>query len=365
LANIDDEIIKALIQPDQYGEIGKEAPIRGLIGLKIIDYDTEVDVGKKRTVDILLIVRKESKQCKVAIEVENDRKFDVGEILRKIKRDKLYPTIVIIPKEFDGHAYRFRKSGIPVWYWKATCKWLCRGCNKITTSTSSLTPARCANCNKGGNFFLRWIEANVKFEKDEYSPSIPYEEYEIRRETAKKSLKIESLSLSPESYGEVKGYTGEVRVANAGKKILYNLTAKIEVERDGLYDQVLYVEVVEDNRVKPEKVTTRIDKKEPSYDVDSQWVDEKKRKTEDFWKQLRKDDFVFLMFPKQPESSFGFMDETISISRSNILKLMAGVEHRVTITVKAEDPEKNTVSATRVFRFEVEHEDDASVIFVP
>jgi len=184
LANIDDEIIKALIRPDNYRDIGKDAPIKGLIRLKIIDYDTEVDVGRNRTADILLTIQRESKQRKVVIEVENDRKFDVGEILRKIKRQRHYPTIVIIPKEYESHAYRFQKSGIPVWYWKATCKWLCRSCDKITTSTSSLTPIRCDNCKKGGNC-LRFVGAAVEFEEDKNNPSIPFEEFEIDIETGK------------------------------------------------------------------------------------------------------------------------------------------------------------------------------------
>ena len=99
LGNIDDDLIRELIQPDQYGKIGKEAPITRIVGLKIIDYDTEVDIGEKRTADILVIVLSGSKQLKVAIEIENDRKFDVGEILRKSKRQRRYPTMVIIPKK--------------------------------------------------------------------------------------------------------------------------------------------------------------------------------------------------------------------------------------------------------------------------
>ena len=177
--NIDRALVNALIKPNQYGKIGKDAPMKGVVRLKILDYDTEVKIGEKRIADILVIVRSGSKQIKVVIEVENDRKPDVGEILRKLKRDRRYPTIVVIPKKLEEDAYRFQKSGFYVWYWTATCKWLCRDdtCNKITTSTSSLTPFRCAHCGKGGNF-LEWagIES-VEFKEAKNNPTKTYEEY--------------------------------------------------------------------------------------------------------------------------------------------------------------------------------------------
>jgi len=109
--------------------------------------------------------------------VENDRKFDVGKTLRKAKRtlDMRYPIKVIIPKEFKDHAFRFQKSGIPVWYWIAICRWLCRDCNKITKSSSSLTPPRCDHCNKRG--FLHWVSPeDVDFEPDEKNSLINYKD---------------------------------------------------------------------------------------------------------------------------------------------------------------------------------------------
>jgi len=177
LDNIDRALINALIQPDQYGKIGKDARIKGIVRKQIIDYDTEVDISEKRTADILLIVPSDSKQLKVVIEVENDHKPDVAETLRKLKRDKRYPTIVIIPKELEKDAYRFQKSGFYVWYWTATCRWLCQECNGITTSTSSITPSRCTHCKKGANF-LQWTDPeNVDFKEAENNPTTTYEEY--------------------------------------------------------------------------------------------------------------------------------------------------------------------------------------------
>jgi len=108
--------------------------------------------------------------------MENDREFDVGAILRKIKRGNYYyPKIVIIPKIFQRFAWRFQASGIYVWYWTATCKWLCRDCNETTTSSSSITPSRCSKCKKGSNF-LSWIGIiKVKFEKAKNNPPLSYE----------------------------------------------------------------------------------------------------------------------------------------------------------------------------------------------
>lgn len=180
MANMDRSLINALIKPDQNGRMGKGAPIKGIVRLKIVEWDTEVDIGEKRTADILVNVRSGTKYLKVVIEVENDRKPDVAETLRKLKRDRgarAYPTIVIVPKKWENDAYRFQKSGFYVWYWTATCKWLCVECNKMTTSTSSITPNRCDHCHKGANL-LHWEEPEkIDFEEAKNNPPTTYAEY--------------------------------------------------------------------------------------------------------------------------------------------------------------------------------------------
>ena len=184
ISNIDAALINALIQPDQYGKIGKNAPLKRIVRFGKLDYETEVNIGEKRTADILVTILTKPEYPKVVVEVENDRKFDTPEILRKLKKDnthKHYPTKVIIPKRFKGDAYLFQNSGFYVWYWTAICKWFCQECKKITTSTlSSLTPNRCPLCKKGGNL-LRWAGAeNIKFEEAENNPTKTYEEYKIQ-----------------------------------------------------------------------------------------------------------------------------------------------------------------------------------------
>ena len=185
MVSIDDELINALIPRDQHSKIAKDAPIKKIVGPKIISYETEVNIGQKRTADILVTVQGRSKHHRVVVEVENDRKFDVGEILRKIKKDKPYPVIVIIPKEFERFAWRFQNSGMNVWYWTATCKWLCRKCNSITKSTSSMAPLKCSHCQKGNPRDLRFkgIE-DEKFEEANNNPTLTYKA-EMEVSTAK------------------------------------------------------------------------------------------------------------------------------------------------------------------------------------
>lgn len=178
------------------------------------------------------------------------------------------------------------------------------------------------------------------------------------------SLKIDSLTLHPKWIGEIKGYTGYVKVTNKGRKIAYNLTANIDVERNGIYSEVLQVTIVAHGRVTHEgKVITTIDKRERATDIDYKWMDEKKRIVGDLWEKLRQGDVAYLVFPKKRYPHVGF-GSSYEASTTDLLKLWAGVEHRVTIAVKGETFEKDTVSATRTFRFEVGDADDASSIFV-
>lgn len=169
---IDSEISKALLQVDENNVIGKDAPITKIVHSNRLDWEPEADIGRNRTTDILITINsKNYSPSEVAIEIENDREFDVEATLRKIKRQTRYPNVVIIPKEYQRFSYLFQKSGIPVWYWTATCRWICRHCKGITTSSSSLMPSRCQNCEKQG--FLSWSEPeNIKFEEADKNPPL-------------------------------------------------------------------------------------------------------------------------------------------------------------------------------------------------
>jgi hypothetical protein len=183
------------------------------------------------------------------------------------------------------------------------------------------------------------------------------------------SLEIMSPHLFPEWHGDIKGYRGEVMVTNKGRRIAYDLTARIEVERDGLYDHVLEVHVIKD-RNNPKDAKTRIAKKESAYNVDSQWTDEKRRIVAGkVWKQLRKDDSAILMFPRKQPSilhvSHISVESPVETYAVNVLKLMAKADHRLKITVKGEDFERITVSKTKTFRFRIEEEEDGASVIMP
>lgn len=363
MANIDDELIKELIHPDQFSRIGKDSLLRRLVRMKIIDYDTEVDIGKNRTADILLVVRRDSKQHKVVVEIENDRKFDIGEILRKIKRDRLYPTIVIIPKKFEEHSYRFQKSGIPVWHWTARCKWSCRKCNSTTISDSSIRPNKCSGCKKSGTQALSWVGVEkVEFKEIRNNPSLNFDER--RAEILEQTLRIEELLLMPQWVGEVKGYIGNVEVTNKEKKIVYDLTANIDVERNGIHPKIFEVSLVADGRVTHEgKALTSVRKTGVARDVENIWTNQKRTIFNAVWKKLRQNESVILYFPETRSDAISHFSSFASDAR--LLRVVPGVEHHVTISVKGEDNEKNTISATRTFKFKVKDQNEGTGIYIP
>jgi len=153
--------------------------VKKIIKYGNIEVEPEVDVGENRTLDFLVTILnyQGNEEQKVAIEVEGDREFDAEGVLRKIKRDRRYPTIVIIPNQNEPDAWRFQQSDFYVWYWTATCRWNCRNCSVISTSTSSITPVKCSNCGAGSNN-LSWLTPieNVNFEEAKNNPSMTYSE---------------------------------------------------------------------------------------------------------------------------------------------------------------------------------------------
>jgi len=131
-----------------------------MIGFGKLNIEPSAFIGKKRNADLLVTILnyEGNKTQNVAVEIENDREFDVDAVLRKIKKDQPCPTIAIIPKEYEKDAWRFQKSLIKVWLWKSKCKWKCYRCNNSFTTTLSITPNKCEICKKGGNFAFEGIE---------------------------------------------------------------------------------------------------------------------------------------------------------------------------------------------------------------
>ena len=183
---------------------------------------------------------------------------------------------------------------------------------------------------------------------------------------SKVSLKIQGLWLTPhwydiKGYEDFRGYTGKVQVTNRGKKIAYNLTAEIGVDNGWAYVIVLDGSLMK----KAEKVTGDMKSKiehaheENARNIDYEWIDEKKESCGSVFKKLRQNDKAYLSFPRSHSMHTRWSDANV---RS--LLIFSSVEHRVVITVKAEDSEKNTASANRTFKFIVKNDDNASSIYI-
>lgn len=170
LGNIDDDLINAL----RYGDY---AWIKKIIGKGRISVLPEEEIGNKRCCDLLVnILNYDLKGIqKVSIEVENDREFDASAILRKIKKDQPYPTIVIIPHSKTKDAWRFQESMIKVWYWKAKIGWKCKKCNASFTSISSIMP-KCEKCRNAQCEYERAKPEDVDFMEDNNNPTMTFGE---------------------------------------------------------------------------------------------------------------------------------------------------------------------------------------------
>lgn len=155
--------------------------IKTIVKFGDIKVKPEEDIGRNRTVDFLVtILNYHGKgEQKVAIEVEGDREFDAEALLRRLKRHRGYPTIIIMPRKKEPDAWRFQESDMFVWFWTATCRWRCQKCGEITTSSSSITPSKCGNdsCTAGSNL-LRWLSPieDVDFKPAKNNPSLTYRE---------------------------------------------------------------------------------------------------------------------------------------------------------------------------------------------
>lgn len=151
-----------------------------MIGYGNIDIEPSAFIGTRRNVDLLVaILNPCARGQKVAVEVENDRDFDVDRVLRKIKKDQPCPTIAIIPKDHEKDAWRFQKSFIEVWLWDVKCKWKCGWCNSIFTTNSSRQPDKCQNqkCKKGGKITFEGIEHDDKpFTQASNNPAMTWAE---------------------------------------------------------------------------------------------------------------------------------------------------------------------------------------------
>ena len=156
---IDDELLVELFKPDRYGKIGKGALIVNVVGRKDVEYSLE-ELQRFHIDPDAVIKREKTQICPdivvsgqmgvIAIELENDIKWDFAESLRQVKnyKHKFNDIRVIIPYEYERFAPLYKNEGFRVWLWQAKRKWKCLRCGTITVNKSRVPP-QCKNkkCN--------------------------------------------------------------------------------------------------------------------------------------------------------------------------------------------------------------------------
>ena len=162
---IDDELLLELFKPDRYGKVGKDALIVKIVGRRAIYYnleelqrfylDTDAVIKKEKThicPDIVIYGEITRTQAQIAIELENDIKWDFGESLRQVKnyKNKFGDVRVIIPETYKRFAPLYKNEEFRVYLWKAKRKWQCLRCGTINVNKSRIPP-KCEGKDSEGN----------------------------------------------------------------------------------------------------------------------------------------------------------------------------------------------------------------------
>jgi hypothetical protein len=161
---IDDELILALLKPQKDGKVGKDAPIIGMIGAGDIEYkleeidsfylDPEAVIKKEKTYisPDITVFEKSGNMRIVAVEIENDLKWDFMESMQQVKKYKnKMETRVIIPDDYSRFAPLYKNEGFRVYLWKAIRRWQCLECGTEIEKGGHIVPVcpnnKCKNHN--------------------------------------------------------------------------------------------------------------------------------------------------------------------------------------------------------------------------
>lgn len=158
---IDDELLLELFKPDPCGNVGKDALIvkDHVVRTHAFDYkledSQEISFWRKSeieriTPDIIITLKRETKT--IAIELENDIKWDFQDSLRQLnKYKKNFPdTRIIIPREYKRFAPLYVHEGFKVYLWSAKRKWECLRCHYINIEENRVPPKKCKGKAKEG-----------------------------------------------------------------------------------------------------------------------------------------------------------------------------------------------------------------------
>lgn len=178
---IDDELLLELLKPEKSGRVGKDALIVKVVGTLKIDYKLEEpeyyqtkNDAIQRTWSIMtpdiLVTTQGTQPKQIAIELENDIKWDFGKSLRQVKKyQQKFDTRAIIPYEYERFAPLYKNEGVRVWLWQAERTWKCLRCGTITVNKSRVPPQckndKCKN-NRRDEFDLVGLE-NADFNEYE------------------------------------------------------------------------------------------------------------------------------------------------------------------------------------------------------
>jgi hypothetical protein len=159
----------------------------------------------------------------------------------------------------------------------------------------------------------------------------------------KPSLKIKNVQFVKKNFQNIDGYQIKAEVTNKGKKICLKLDAAFQIEdKNGKSPNLLHVNIEEDDGHQ-----TVSSKEEPMRGIDYAWIDEKDTITKASFEKLRQKDSIGLLFPYETTSvGFGDLDGSSfrSYDSETLLKIEPATDYYVTITVKGEDSDSNTVS---------------------
>ena len=157
---IHDEIILALTQPDENGEV----PLYRIVGTKRIEYHLEsstylpatgqpdytAPLSPRGITPDIVVEFKDKTRYPIAIEVETDINFNFGRSLRQInKYQRRFEEVkVIIPKEYERFVPLYKNEGFRVYLWETTRIWECMRCGEITDEKRPIRPKCSAkDCN--------------------------------------------------------------------------------------------------------------------------------------------------------------------------------------------------------------------------
>ena len=158
----------------------------------------------------------------------------------------------------------------------------------------------------------------------------------------KVSLKIDNIKIEKRTFQNVVGYQLTALVTNKGKKIASNLDATVQIKNEqNEVPKLLYVTVSE-----RDDCIISAEASEEAFGSDKYaWINARNNARSRAWEQLRQNDSVTLRFPYVSRIGVALLDDPVNYFHYDLIKLQNNIRYEVTIEVKGENAERNTVSS--------------------